>query len=133
MSNVNDEIIHLQRELEDLKISTGKKIASLKSTINRLRVGEDPRPLFATHHTHSTATPAGTHRDRDGNVIYIGCVVRFLTKGRFESTEGVVAEYNKSRVVADDYQGRPIERAQRDVRVICRAQVINITDIRQSR
>ena len=133
MSNVNDEIKHLQRELEDLKISTGKKMASLESTINRLRVGEDPRPLFATHHTHSTTTPAGFHRDRDDNVIYIGCVVRFLTKGRFDSTEGVVTEYNKSRVIAEDYKASPIERASRNVRVISRAQVINITDIRQVR
>ena len=133
MSNVNDEIEHLQRELEDLKISTGKKIASLESTINRLHVGEDPRPLFTTHHTHFTATPAGSHRDRNSNVIYIGCVVRFLTKGRFDSTEGVVTEYNKSRVIAEDYKGRPIKRASRSVRVISRVQVINITDIKQVR
>ena len=133
MSNVNDEIEYLQRELEDLKISTGKKIASLESTINRLRVGEDPRLFFATHHTHSTATPARYHRDRDGNVICIGCVVRFLTKGRFDSTEGGVTEYNKSRVITEDHKGRSIERASRNVRVISRAQVINITDNRKVR
>ena len=133
MSNVNDEIKNLQRELEDLKISTGKKIASLEIKINRLRLGEDLRSLFATHHTHFTATPAGSHRDRNSNVIYIGCVVRFLTKGRFDSTEGVVTEYNKSRVIAEDYKERPIEIASRNVRVISRAQVINITDIRQVR
>ena len=120
MRNVDDEISKLQRDLEILKFTTSKKIASLESRINHLREGErtTERPPFATHHTHLAVHPVGSHQDRDGNIIYVGSVVKFLTKGRFDSTEGVVDKYNKARVIAIDSKGRSIERAPRNVRVI---------------
>ena len=124
MRNVDDEISKLQRDLEILKFTTSKKIASLESRINHLREGErtTERPPFATHHTHLAVHPVGSHQDRDGNIIYVGSVVKFLTKGRFDSTEGVVDKYNKTRVIAIDSKGRSIERAPSNVRVIYRAQ-----------
>ena len=101
LKNVDDEISKLQRDLEILKFTTSKKIESLESRINHLREGErtTERPPFATHHTHLAIHPVGSHRDRDGNIIYVGSVVTFLTKGRFDSTEGVVDKYNKTRVI----------------------------------
>ena len=135
MSSEEDEIILLQRELEYLKISTSNKIASLENRIARLQ-------SVSSSHTSSRprqgiekalqSTPAAGHRDRDGTEIYIGSLVTFLTKGVYDSTEGVVVSYNKKHIIAQDYKSRRVERAPRNVRVVTGIRVVDVTDVRRA-
>ena len=52
--------------------------------------------------------------------ILIGDTVRFLTRGRYDSWEGVVYRIssNRARITARDDRGRSISRAPRNVEVI---------------
>ena len=134
MSTRENDITLLRKELELLKISTDKKIASLESRIRRLqRVDSEPRSNKSRQGAEEPlqSAPAGGHRDRDGTEILIGSIVTFLTKGVFDSTEGVVVSYNKTRIFAEDYKLRRIERAPRNVRVITNVRVIDVTDVQR--
>ena len=57
-------------------------------------------------------------RDRKGELIVLGDRVRFLTKGLYRSTEGVVTKINKRRVTARDTSGNAISRAPHNVEII---------------
>ena len=59
-------------------------------------------------------------KDRDGTPIRIGDRVRFLTKGAYSSTEGIVNRFSRNfvRVFALDSDGFEIPRAPKNVRVI---------------
>ena len=59
-------------------------------------------------------------RDRDGTVIRIGDRVAFLTRGAFDSTEGIVISANRLWVTARDSDRVPIKRSPRNVRVLPR-------------
>jgi hypothetical protein len=57
-------------------------------------------------------------KDKDGNQIRIGNKIVFLTKGKYNSTEGIVTRVNQSRVTAKDDRGNFISRAPHNVRKI---------------
>ena len=57
-------------------------------------------------------------RDRKGELIVLGDRVRFLTKGLYRSTEGVVTKINKRRVTARDSSGNAVSRAPHNVEII---------------
>ena len=59
-----------------------------------------------------------TKVDRYGTEIVIGCQVRFLTTGKYDSTEGVVIRLKNTRVVTKDPQDRTIARAYHNVRIL---------------
>ena len=73
-----------------------------------------------TEHIASADTESPSATDRDGRTICIGDRIRFLTKGKFNSTEGVVSRFSKlnERVFAIDSDGQEIPRAPRNVRLI---------------
>jgi len=57
------------------------------------------------------------HDDKFGTRIHIEDKVVFLTKGRYDSEEGIVSGYTKTRVLATDYRDMEIPRAPHNVRV----------------
>lgn len=58
------------------------------------------------------------HTDRHGTPIRKGCKVRYLTKGRYKSTEGKVTELKDDRVITVDRKGNTIWRSHNNVEVI---------------
>ena len=70
--------------------------------------------------TNRRPTPDLCPRDRDGIEIRIGHRVRFLTKGVYPSTEGVVNRFsrNSAQVFALDCEGIEVPRAPKNVRVL---------------
>ena len=70
--------------------------------------------------TNRCLTPDLCPRDRDGIEIRIGHRVRFLTKGVYPSTEGVVNRFsrNSAQVFALDCEGIEVPRAPKNVRVL---------------
>ena len=70
--------------------------------------------------TNRCPTPDLCPRDRDGVEIRIGHRVRFLTKGVYPSTEGVVNRFsrNSAQVFALDCEGIEVPRAPKNVRVL---------------
>ena len=44
------------------------------------------------------------YKDCVGKKIFIGDTVKFLTKGRFDSTTGKVTGYSRTRVLSEDYK-----------------------------
>jgi hypothetical protein len=57
-------------------------------------------------------------KDRDGYPIRVGNKVTFLTKGKYNSTQGIVTKVNKARITAKDSRGNYISRAPNNVRII---------------
>jgi len=56
--------------------------------------------------------------DRYGTEVVVGCRVRFLTVGKYDSTEGIVIRLQNTCVVTKDSQDRTIARAYHNVRVL---------------
>ena len=67
----------------------------------------------------ATPDPVITANDRDGNPIFVGDRITYLTKGKYPSTEGIVSRFSHdlSRVFSLDNCHKEISRAPRNVRV----------------
>ena len=91
-------------ELEQQDLSSGPKLPSSKSAA---AVPEIESEVFRP-------------RDQDGRTISIGDTVFFLTRGRYNSTQGTVTKLSKNhgRVFSIDGKGHEVPRAFRNVRVI---------------
>ena len=57
-------------------------------------------------------------KDRDGSTINIGDTVFFITKGKYQSSQGTVTRINTFRVTAKDKRGNSISRAPHNLRRI---------------
>ena len=106
LNSDDKKIDKISRRLNELKIETTR----LEKDILELR---NLRRRDAIHERDPFE-----YSDRHGEEVTIGCTVRFLTKGRFDSTTGKVTEFKIDRVIAKDYRGRSITRALRNVEVI---------------
>ena len=114
MVPIDTEIDAIRREIENLKINTDNKILSLNRTLAQLTERNqdlvtpgNPAPRHFTGHTDSCRKK-----------IFIGDRVKFLTSGKFDSTEGHVSGYTRSRIFATDYLNREIPRAAKNVKII---------------
>ena len=113
MSSVELEIEKLRLEIDQLRLSTSCTIESLKKRINKL------------HKTRAKVTPVNTaqhqgtgHKDKSGRNIFLGDTVKFITSGRYDSAQGTVTGFSKSRVLSTDYKNREIPRAPHNLLVI---------------
>ena len=118
MTSDDEEINAIIREIQELKISTSRRIDNLERKIFNLK-GEGKKLLRNSH--PSTAKPRYgsfiVHVDRDGTEIGFGDTVYFLTRGKYDSTEGIVNSSNVDRVFSKDYCGRLIARAPNNLRI----------------
>lgn len=93
----SERIEELTEQIRKLKIETNrveKELKDLKKKQERVKV------------------------DRYGTEVTVGCRVRFLTVGKFDSIEGRVIRLQNTRVVTKDDQDRTIARAYHNVRVL---------------
>ena len=113
MDLVDAEIEQIRKEIKDIRLNTVSKLTSLDSKIRLLketRIAEvTPVQTAQRHYTG--------HDDKFGARIHIGDKVVFLTKGRYDSEEGIVSGYTKTRVLPTDYRNREIPRAPHNIRV----------------
>ena len=102
-----ESIESLREELERLTLAS----ANIRRIIEGLELQEPAR--ISVRNEPSTI-------DRDGNLIRIGSRVTFLTRGRYNSTGGVVTRFsrNQERVFTEDPSGWEYSRAPYNVRVI---------------
>ena len=113
MGSIESEIEELLREINILKISTTQKIVVIEKRISCLRDNELSVTPVKTVPRHSTG-----HKDRNGSEIYIGDKVKFVTSGKYDSSQGTVSGYSKKRVLSTDYKGREIPRAPHNILVV---------------
>ena len=108
-------IENLRRQLTKLEVATNIIRRSIQDLENEREISPaQPRPTIAP------TRPAPQVKDRNGNNILIGSRILFLTKGKYNSTAGVVTRFsrNNTRVFAKDIDGVEIPRAPRNVKVI---------------
>ena len=75
---------------------------------------DSPKPGKAKQ-TKQTKTVA---RDAKGRILEVGQKVRFVTKGKYKSTEGIVETIKDTRVVSVDKRKNKIVRAHQNVEII---------------
>ena len=105
-------IDNLRQELEALTIAS----RNIERAIRELENQEQQRPQGPVEGPAAVVAPP----ERDGNEIIVGYRVRFLTKGKYSSTEGTVTHFSRNniRVFATDDNGVEIPLAPRNVRII---------------
>ena len=104
-----------------------RRIRELAERLNRLQIEQNQvaRELRALQQEREeerrrTTRGTGPRTDRDGRIIFIANRVRYLTPGRYTSTEGTVVRFTRRFVVTEDDRGNIINREPRNVRVIPR-------------
>ena len=99
-------------ELERLRITINEK----EQELQKLKIREKE---LKKNKRKEKSSDTGFY-DRDGIPINIGDTVVFLTKGLFNTKEGVVYKLaeNKSRVTSKDKRGNSISRAPYNLRVV---------------
>ena len=116
MVSIESEIEKLQHEITSLKISTRQSIEGIENRISRLRNNKLSATPVKTVLRHSTG-----HKDRTGKDIYIGDTVKFVTSGKYDSSQGTVSGYSKTRVLSTDYKNREIPRAPHNLIIVDRS------------
>ena len=114
MDEVDLEIEKLRKEINRLKITTAKKISILDTKLTQL---ETEKQALVTPGSPAPRHFTG-HFDRFGKKVYVGDRVGFLTTGKFDSSEGHVSGYTRTRIFATDYCNREIPRASKNVKII---------------
>ena len=73
-----------------------------------------------THTTKEAKTSYNntTPRDAKGKVLKVGQQVKFVTKGKYHSTEGTVETIKPTRVISVDNNKNKIVRSHKNVEVI---------------
>jgi uncharacterized Zn ribbon protein len=59
-------------------------------------------------------------KDAKGNVLEVGQRVKFITKGKYKSTEGIIEKIKETRVISIDNKKNKIVRAHQNVEIITR-------------
>lgn len=120
-NDITERITELTEELRRLDIQRTQAAYKLKELIEEQSKSsqtpkEDENPPNGQVVTEQRLQQAT--KDRHGNLIVLGDRVRFLTKGLYRSTEGIVSKINKTRITAKDNKGILISRSPYNVEVI---------------
>jgi hypothetical protein len=90
-----------------------------KALKQNLRKCLQPKPTTSVKKEITTANNNNTTaRDAKGNKLAIGQKVKFVTKGKYHSTEGIVESIKKNRVISIDNKKNKIVRAHNNVEII---------------
>ena len=122
-----DKIDDLHQQLNNIR---KEKVDIIEQQLRRLRIEEESvlREIQYTIRHHNLITKAKSENNRDritdsrGEVIDIGDTVKFLTKGGYHSTEGVVVRFTRNFVIAEDSNRNEIRRKTKNVLVISKAE-----------
>ena len=112
--NMAREISRLEREVQ--RIRTNKDRRSGKSTT----AGAKGSQLIPGTVIVNRAPPSFfiVHQDKFRVEIYIGTKVKFLTQGRYGTTEGIVESSDSHWVYSRDRNGQKIKRSARSLKVL---------------
>ena len=125
-----DEINKLAAEIKNIKITTSREIKRLEEEIQVLRrstrrtsVSRDSQANVQTGTIIINTSPIDPtnfviHQDKYGVEIHLGSKVKFLTKGKYNSAEGVVVHSDTVWVRSRDHEGRLIKRSPRNLKVL---------------
>jgi hypothetical protein len=105
-SNVNN-IEELIERINKLEIENRSLRKDLKQCIK-----SKPSVNTQVRQTKTTA------KDAKGRVLEVGQKVRFVTKGKYKSTEGIIETIKETRVVSIDNKKNKIVRAHQNVEII---------------
>ena len=114
MSSIGKQIEDIIKEIDVLKISNQRTIQIIKELetkahkLHTVQVTQGESPS-----RHGTG-----HRDKHKKKIYIGDTVKYLTSGKYSSTQGVFSGYSKSRVTSTDDKNNEIPRAPHNLHLI---------------
>ena len=113
MANSEDTVENLRQQLKRLEIAA----SNIKRVIASLE--EDPDQASPVIQQPTRTQPSSV-LDRDGSIIKVGSKVKFLTKGRFSTTGGIVTRFSRrnERVFTRDCNGNEISRAPHNLRVV---------------
>ena len=79
------------------------QLQELTKRITKLEIAIETATRKRERLSHTQDTNETRHKDREGTVIHVGDNVAFLTKGRFNSTEGIVTSVSGvKRITAKD-------------------------------
>ena len=121
MSDNEDwEINQLVWEIRQLKVNTAREISRLEREIQRIRTNKDRRSgksttagakgsQFASGTVMVNRAPPSAyivHQDKFGTEIYVGTKVKFLTQGKYGTTEGIVESSDSHWVYSRDRNGQ---------------------------
>ena len=130
--NEDWEINQLVREIRQLKVNTAREISRLEKEVQRNRTDKGSRSgkpttagakasQFASGTVIVNRAPTSAfivHQDRFGTEIYIGTKVKFLTQGKYGTTEGIVESSDSHWVYSRDRNGQKIKRSARSLKVL---------------
>ena len=114
MSHIGEQIEDIIKEIGVLKISnqrTVRRIKELETKAHELQTVQVTQGVSSPRHWTG-------HRDKHKRKIYIGDTVKYLTSGKYSSTQGVVSGFSKSRVTSTDDNNNEIPRAPHNLLLI---------------
>ena len=113
--NIDSELAELTTLINELNIKKkelNRELEEAKAQINELVLEKRRRSGIPT-------TSLTNKRDRHGDVIEVGDYVNFLTKGKFNSKGGIVANVNHQRFVqVKDSKKRTINRESQNLEIV---------------
>lgn len=120
ITSLEQQLLPLSDRLEDLALQLDSPLQnSSEDTFDTAEYVSVDSDSLDSVDVPATPVPLVTANDRDGNPIYVGDHIIYLTKGKYPSTEGIVSRFSHdlSRVLSLDNCHREIARAPRNVRV----------------
>jgi hypothetical protein len=101
-----------------MKNRSNNNIEELIKRIDRLEIENKILRKDLNKCIKTTEPTNNTAKDAKGKVLKVGQKVRFITKGKYTSTEGVVKTIKETRVISIDSRKNKIVRAHRNVEII---------------
>lgn len=113
-----DDTAKTQEQLINCIEQLTSQVQSLERQLERLSITSYSESPTATRKKAQLPYTTKTVRDRKHRIIRVGDKVRFLSTGKFNSTEGIVKSIGKAFVFSIDSQKRRISRAPHNLLVI---------------
>ena len=129
----DEEIEILINEIEQFKITTANNIRNLEKRVLEFNSSCRRKSRTSASRTRENVVTTGTviintsfsrdatfiiHQDKFGKEIHRGDKVKFLTIGKYDSTEGFVVSFDSMWVMSRDYKGRLIKRTPNNLQVV---------------
>ena len=129
----DEEIEILINEIEQFKITTANNIRNLEKRVLEVKSSRRRKSRRSASRTRENVVTTGTviintsfsrdatfiiHQDKFGKETHRGDKVKFLTIGKYDSTEGFVVSFDYVWVMSRDYKGRLIKRTPKNLQVV---------------
>ena len=109
-ASTNIDVNELIQRINKLEIENKTLKKNLIQCINSQPPTNTPKETNTSNNTLA--------KDAKGNTLVVGQKVRFITKGKYHSTEGTIETIKESRVVSIDNKKNKIVTAHKNVEII---------------